>query len=159
MHDIGKNIVSVVMGCNGYDIIDMGVMVPAEDIVQKVLECRPDIIGLSGLITPSLAEMVNVATALREAGISVPLLIGGATTSAMHTALKIAPVYEGPVVYVKDASQNSGVAATLLNEDTRDAYVAGLREEQEALRQEFAQKGQKPLLSLEEARSKRPNFF
>ena len=159
VHDIGKNIVSVVMGCNGYDIIDMGVMVPAEDIVQKVLECRPDIIGLSGLITPSLAEMVNVATALREAGISVPLLIGGATTSAMHTALKIAPVYDGPVVYVKDASQNSGVAAALLNEDTRDAYVARLREEQEALRQEFAQKGQKPLLSLEEARSKRPNFF
>ena len=159
VHDIGKNIVSVVMGCNGYDIIDMGVMVPAEDIVQKALECRPDIIGLSGLITPSLAEMVNVATALREAGISVPLLIGGATTSAMHTALKIAPVYEGLVVYVKDASQNSGVAAALLNEDTRDAYVVRLREEQEALRQEFAQKGQKPLLSLEEARSKRPNFF
>jgi len=159
VHDIGKNIVSVVMGCNGYDIIDMGVMVPAEDIVQKVLECRPDIIGLSGLITPSLAEMVNVATALREAGISVPLLIGGATTSAMHTALKIAPVYDGPVVYVKDASQNSGVAAALLNENTHDAYVARLREEQEALRQEFAQKGQKPLLSLEEARSKRPNFF
>ncbi len=159
VHDIGKNIVSVVMGCNGYDIIDMGVMVPVEDIVQKALECRPDIIGLSGLITPSLAEMVNVATALREAGISVPLLIGGATTSAMHTALKIAPVYEGPVVYVKDASQNSGVAAALLNEDTRDAYLARLREEQESLRQEFAQKGQKPLLSLEEARSKRPNFF
>ncbi len=159
VHDIGKNIVSVVMGCNGYDIIDMGVMVPAEDIVQKVLECRPDIIGLSGLITPSLAEMVNVATALREAGISVPLLIGGATTSAMHTALKIAPVYEGPVVYVKDASQNSGVAAALLNEETRDAYVAQLLEEQEALRREFAQKEQKPLLSLEEARSKRPDFF
>ena len=159
VHDIGKNIVSVVMGCNGYDIIDMGVMVPAEDIVQKVLECRPDIIGLSGLITPSLAEMVNVATALREAGISVPLLIGGATTSAMHTALKIAPVYEGPVVYVKDASQNSGVAAALLNEDTRDAYVARLREEQEALRQEFAQKGQKPLMSLEEARAKKLDLF
>ena len=159
VHDIGKNIVSVVMGCNGYDIIDMGVMVPAEDIVQKALECRPDIIGLSGLITPSLAEMVNVASALREAGISVPLLIGGATTSAMHTALKIAPVYEGPVVYVKDASQNSGVAAALLNENTRDAYVARLREEQEALRQEFAQKEKKSLLSLEEARSKRPNFF
>ena len=159
VHDIGKNIVGVVMGCNGYDIIDMGVMVPAEDIVQKALECRPDIIGLSGLITPSLAEMVNVASALREAGISVPLLIGGATTSAMHTALKIAPVYDGPVVYVKDASQNSGVAAALLNEDTRDVYVAQLREEQDVLRQAFAQKGQKPLLSLEEARSKRPDFF
>ena len=159
VHDIGKNIVGVVMGCNGYDIIDMGVMVPAEDIVQKALECRPDIIGLSGLITPSLAEMVNVAGALREAGISVPLLIGGATTSAMHTALKIAPVYDGPVVYVKDASQNSGVAAALLNEDTREVYVAQLREEQDVLRQAFAQKGQKPLLSLEEARSKRPDFF
>ena len=159
VHDIGKNIVSVVMGCNGYDIIDMGVMVPAEDIVKKALECRPDIIGLSGLITPSLAEMVTTAEALRKAGISAPLLIGGATTSAMHTALKIAPAYDGPVVYVKDASQNSGVAAALLNDDTRDTFIAQLREEQEALRQEFAAKEQTPLLSLEEARKKRPNFF
>ena len=159
VHDIGKNIVSVVMGCNGYDIIDMGVMVPAEDIVKKALECRPDIIGLSGLITPSLAEMVATATALREAGISVPLLIGGATTSAMHTALKIAPAYDGPVVYVKDASQNSGVAAALLSSDTRDDYIANLRAEQERLRQEFAQKEQKTLLTLEEARSKKKNFF
>ena len=159
VHDIGKNIVSVVMGCNGYDIIDMGVMVPAEDIVQKALECQPDIIGLSGLITPSLAEMVATAEALREAGISVPLLIGGATTSAMHTALKIAPAYEGPVVYVKDASQNSGVAAALLSDDTREAFIAQLREEQEALRQEFAAKEQTPLLSLDEARKKKANFF
>ena len=159
VHDIGKNIVSVVMGCNGYDIIDMGVMVPAEDIVQKALECRPDIIGLSGLITPSLAEMVDVAKSLRSAGISVPLLIGGATTSAMHTALKIAPMYEGPVVYVKDASQNSGVAAALLNPDTRDAFIAKLHEEQELLRQEFAAKEQAPLLSLDEARAKKPDFF
>ena len=159
VHDIGKNIVSVVMGCNGYDIIDMGVMVPAEDIVQKALECCPHIIGLSGLITPSLAEMVATAEALRKAGISVPLLIGGATTSAMHTALKIAPAYDGPVVYVKDASQNSGVAAALLSDDTRDAFIAQLREEQEALRREFAAKEQTPLLSLDEARSKKPNFF
>ena len=159
VHDIGKNIVSVVMGCNGHDIIDMGVMVPAEDIVQRALECRPDIIGLSGLITPSLAEMVDVATALRSAGIRVPLLIGGATTSAMHTALKIAPMYEGPVVYVKDASQNSGVAAALLNPDTRDAFIAKLHEEQELLRQEFAAKEQAPILSLEEARAKKPDFF
>ena len=147
------------MGCNGYDIIDMGVMVPAEDIVQKALECRPDIIGLSGLITPSLAEMVDVAKSLRSAGISVPLLIGGATTSAMHTALKIAPMYEGPVVYVKDASQNSGVAAALLNPDTRDAFIAKLHEEQELLRQEFAAKEQAPLLSLDEARAKKPDLF
>ena len=159
VHDIGKNIVSVVMGCNGYHIIDMGVMVPAEDIVQKALECKPDIIGLSGLITPSLAEMVATAEALRKAGISVPLLIGGATTSAMHTALKIAPAYDGPVVYVKDASQNSGVAAALLNDDTRDAFIAQLHEEQEALRQEFAAKEQAPLLSLEEARKRKPDFF
>ena len=159
VHDIGKNIVSVVMGCNGYHIIDMGVMVPAEDIVKKALECRPDIIGLSGLITPSLSEMVATAEALREAGISAPLLIGGATTSAMHTALKIAPVYDGPVVYVKDASQNSGVAAALLGDDTRDAFIAQLKQEQEALRQAFAQKEQTPLLSLEEARKRKPNFF
>ena len=159
VHDIGKNIVSVVMGCNGYRIIDMGVMVPAEDIVQKALECRPDIIGLSGLITPSLAEMVATAEALRKAGIRVPLLIGGATTSAMHTALKIAPAYDGPVVYVKDASQNSGIAAALLGDDTREAFIAQLHEEQEALRQEFRQKEQTPLLSLEEARKRKPNFF
>ncbi|MBQ2969336.1 MAG: methionine synthase [Bacteroidaceae bacterium] len=159
VHDIGKNIVSVVMGCNGYEIIDMGVMVPAEDIVKRVLECHPDIIGLSGLITPSLTEMVDVAKALREAGISVPLLIGGATTSAMHTALKIAPAYDGPVVYVKDASQNSGVAAALLSDDTREAYITQLQNEQEKLRREFAVREQAPLLSLEEARSKRPDFF
>ncbi len=159
VHDIGKNIVSVVMGCNGYEIIDMGVMVPAEDIVKRVLECHPDIIGLSGLITPSLTEMVDVATALREADISVPLLIGGATTSAMHTALKIAPAYDGSVVYVKDASQNSGVAAALLSDDTREEYITQLQNEQEKLRREFAVREQAPLLSLEEARSKRPDFF
>lgn len=159
VHDIGKNIVSVVMGCNGYDIVDMGVMVSAEDIVKKALECKPDIIGLSGLITPSLAEMVNVAKALRNAGINTPLLIGGATTSAMHTALKIAPAYNGPVIYVKDASQNSGIAAALLNEESREAFITHLKEEQEALRQQFAAKEQTPLLSITEARSKKPNFF
>ena len=159
VHDIGKNIVSVVMGCNGYHIIDMGVMVPAEDIVKKALECKPDIIGLSGLITPSLAEMVATAEALRKAGIRVPLLIGGATTSAMHTALKIAPAYDGPVVYVKDASQNSGVAAALLGDDTREAFIAQLKNEQEALRQEFFAKEQKPLMSLDEAREKKLNLF
>ena len=159
VHDIGKNIVSVVMGCNGYNIIDMGVMVPAEDIVQKALECKPDIIGLSGLITPSLSEMVATAEALHRAGIGVPLLIGGATTSAMHTALKIAPAYGGPVVYVKDASQNSGVAAALLGDDTRDTFIAQLQVEQERLRKEFAQKEQRPLLTLEEARARKKDFF
>ena len=159
VHDIGKNIVSVVMRCNGYEIIDMGVMVPAEDIVKKALECNPDIIGLSGLITPSLAEMVNVAKALRNAGINTPLLIGGATTSAMHTALKIAPAHNGPVVYVKDASQNSSIAATLLSEESREAFIANLNEEQEILRQQFAEKAQAPLLTIEEARSRKHNFF
>ena len=103
--------------------------------------------------------MVATAEALREAGISAPLLIGGATTSAMHTALKIAPAYDGPVVYVKDASQNSGVAAALLGDDTREDFITQLKEEQEALRQEFATKEQTPLLSLEEARKRKPNFF
>lgn len=159
VHDIGKNIVSVVMGCNGYNIIDMGVMVPAEDIVQKVLECKPDIIGLSGLITPSLAEMVATAEALRKANIHVPILIGGATTSAMHTALKIAPAYDGPVVYVKDASQNSGIAAALLCDDTREAFISELHRAQEELRQEFSHNTQASLLSLEEARKRKPNFF
>ena len=103
--------------------------------------------------------MVTTAEALRQAGIRVPLLIGGATTSAMHTALKIAPAYDGPVVYVKDASQNSGVAAALLSDDTRADFITRLHEEQEALRQEFAQKEQTPLLSLEEARKRKPDFF
>ena len=103
--------------------------------------------------------MVTTAEALRKAGISVPLLIGGATTSAMHTALKIAPAYDGPVVYVKDASQNSGVAAALLGDDSREAFIDQLKKEQETLRQEFAAKEQTPRLSLEEARKRRPNFF
>ena len=106
VHDIGKNIVSVVMACNNYDIVDLGVMVPAGQIVKKAKEERVDLIGLSGLITPSLDEMVNVAKELAAAGIDVPLMIGGATTSKLHVALKIAPVYGGPVVWVKDASQN-----------------------------------------------------
>jgi hypothetical protein len=130
-----------------------------ESLVNHVARCKPDIIGLSGLITPSLAEMVNVAKALRNADINTPLLIGGATTSAMHTALKIAPAYNGPVVYVRDASQNSGIAATLLSEDSREAFISHLNEEQEMLRRQFAAKEQSPLLTIEEARSKKPNFF
>ena len=120
VHDIGKNIVSVVMACNGYDIVDLGVMVPAETIVQHAIEEKVDMIGLSGLITPSLEEMVHVAMELEKAGLDIPLLIGGATTSKMHTALKIAPVYHAPVVHLKDASQNAGVAARLLNPKTKE---------------------------------------
>ena len=115
VHDIGKNIVGVVMACNGYEIIDMGVMVPAEQIVRKAQEEKVDIIGLSGLITPSLEEMVNVARELQRAHLNIPIMIGGATTSELHVALKIAPVYEGPVVWLKDASQNALVAARLLS--------------------------------------------
>ena len=117
VHDIGKNIVSVVMACNGYEVIDMGVMVPAEQIVRKAKEEQVDMIGLSGLITPSLEEMVNVAEELKRAGLQIPIMIGGATTSELHVALKIAPVYGGPVVWMKDASQNALIAAKLLTEE------------------------------------------
>jgi len=154
VHDIGKNIVSVVMSCNGYSIIDLGVMVPAEDIVHKALECRPDIIGLSGLITPSLDEMVTVAEQLQAAGLHIPLMIGGATTSDMHTALKIAPVYDAPVVHVKDASQNSRIASQLLSPSTYDNFVNDLREHQSELRRQFDSR-QQDLLSLDEARRHR----
>jgi 5-methyltetrahydrofolate--homocysteine methyltransferase len=133
VHDIGKNIVSVVMACNNYNIIDLGVMCPAADIVNAAKEHHVDIIGLSGLITPSLDEMCNVASKLKEAGIHVPLMIGGATTSALHTALKIAPLYDGSVVWVKDAAQNSIVASRLLNPDTYTDYVENLRKEQKLL--------------------------
>ena len=158
VHDIGKNIVSVVMACNNYDIVDLGVMVPAGQIVKKAKDERVDIIGLSGLITPSLDEMVNVAKELAAAGIDVPLMIGGATTSKLHVALKIAPVYGGPVVWVKDASQNPLVAARLLDAAGRAEFVAGLDAEYEALRAGFREShGQ--VMPLDEARSRRPNLF
>ncbi len=158
VHDIGKNIVSVVMACNGYTIIDLGVMVPPEEIVRKAQECHPDIIGLSGLITPSLGEMVTVAEQLQAAGLHIPLMIGGATTSDMHTALKIAPVYDAPVVHVKDASQNSRIAAQLLSVSTCEAFVNELRQHQSALREQFASR-QQDLLTLDEARRHRPTLW
>ena len=155
VHDIGKNIVSVVMACNGYEIIDMGVMVPAEQIVRKAQEEHVDMIGLSGLITPSLEEMVNVATELRRAGLHIPIMIGGATTSELHVALKIAPVYGGPVVWMKDASQNALVAAKLMNEKPQvaqelDTKYAKMREDYNHQQQQ--------LLSLEEARRNKPQI-
>lgn len=158
VHDIGKNIVGVVMACNGYEIIDMGVMVPAEDIVRKALECKPAIIGLSGLITPSLDEMVRTVRQLAEAGIQVPVMIGGATTSQLHTALKIAPVYEGPVIWVKDASQNAPQAARFINRETQAAAFDTLRREQEELRM-GAGREKETLLSMDEARRRKPHFF
>ena len=156
VHDIGKNIVSVVMACNNYEIIDMGVMVPAEQIVRKAIEEHVDIIGLSGLITPSLEEMVNVAKELQRAGMNIPIMIGGATTSELHVALKIAPVYGGPVVWMKDASQNAIVAARLMNEELQ--VEQELTEKYQQLREDYQQQ-QKSLVSLEEARKHKQNLF
>ena len=156
VHDIGKNIVGVVMACNGYEIIDMGVMVPAEQIVRKAQEEKVDIIGLSGLITPSLEEMVNVARELQRAHLNIPIMIGGATTSELHVALKIAPVYEGAVVWLKDASQNALVAARLLSEEQQ--VEQELSEKYEHLREEYQQE-QDNLQSLEEARKQKLKLF
>lgn len=157
VHDIGKNIVSVVMSCNNYRIIDLGVMVPPEVIVQKAIEENVDIIGLSGLITPSLDEMVTVAAELQKAGLTIPLLIGGATTSKLHTALKIVPVYNAPVIHLKDASQNALVANKLLNPDLREEFISQLYEEYDALRRKAEDNATRPV-SLEEARNKRMNI-
>ena len=156
VHDIGKNIVSVVMACNGYEVIDMGVMVPAEQIARKAKEEQVDMVGLSGLITPSLEEMVNVAVELERAGLHIPIMIGGATTSELHVALKIAPVYGGPVVWMKDASQNALVAARLMNDEP--AVERELSARYEHLREDYRQAEQQ-LVSLSEARKKKPSFF
>ena len=158
VHDIGKNIVSVVMACNNYEIIDLGVMVPAETIVQKAIEEKVDMVGLSGLITPSLEEMVHVAAEMQRAGLQIPVMVGGATTSRLHTVLKIAPVYDGPVVHLKDASQNALVAAQLLNPEQKQEFVQSLLREQDELRQANEAK-QVKLVSLEEATEKRLKLF
>jgi len=158
VHDIGKNIVSVVMACNGYEIIDLGVMVPAETIVQRAIEEKVNMIGLSGLITPSLDEMVHVAIELEKAGLDVPLLIGGATTSPLHTALKIAPVYHAPVIHLKDASQNATVAARLMNPNQKEEFVKKLSNKYQQLREKNQEK-QVETVSLEEAKANRLNLF
>lgn len=158
VHDIGKNIVSVVMACNNYEIIDLGVMVPAEKIVETAIREKVDIVGLSGLITPSLEEMVHVVTELQRAGLDIPVMIGGATTSKLHTALKIAPVYHAPVVYMKDASQNALVAAKLLNREQRPAFVKALNEEYQALREKNRQKTVQTV-SLAEAQKNKLNLW
>ncbi len=156
VHDIGKNIVAVVMACNNYEIIDMGVMVPADQIVRKAIEEKVDMIGLSGLITPSLEEMVHVAQELQKAGLNIPIMIGGATTSELHVALKIAPVYAGPVVWMKDASQNSLAASRLLKNSTEVARE--LNEQYEAMRHQYAAE-QEELLSLDEARKNKLDLW
>jgi len=156
VHDIGKNIVGVVLQCNNYAVIDLGVMVPAERILQRAREEGVDIIGLSGLITPSLDEMVHVAKEMQRQGFTIPLLIGGATTSQLHTAVKIAPQYQHPVVHVKDASRAVGVAGSLLSKDLREAYVTGIRKEYEAVRQRRAARDEaRDLIPLAEARANR----
>ena len=158
VHDIGKNIVSVVMACNGYEIIDLGVMVPAETIVQRAKEEQVDMIGLSGLITPSLEEMVHVALELEKANMNIPLLIGGATTSKLHTALKIAPVYNAPVIHLKDASQNAGVASRLLNSNNRKELEQELENEYQVLRQKNSS-NQPTVVSIDEAQKNKLNLF
>jgi len=158
VHDIGKNIVSVILACNNYEVIDLGVMVPTEEIVERAVAEKADIIGLSGLITPSLEEMVNVARALESRGLNIPIMIGGATTSELHTALKIAPVYSGPVLWMKDAAQNVIAAARILNPDTSNEYVAELDDKYAHLRAEKENENA-PLVSLEEARKRKPKLF
>ena len=158
VHDIGKNIVSVIMACNNYEVIDMGVMVPAEQIVRKAIEEHVDMIGLSGLITPSLEEMVNVANEMQRAGLDIPIMIGGATTSELHVALKIAPVYGGPVVWMKDASQNALMAAKLMDSQQEQQMEHELDTRYEQLRHDYQQE-QQQLLSIEEARKKKPQLW
>ena len=158
VHDIGKNIVSVIMACNNYEVVDLGVMVPAEQIVRKAIEEKVDMIGLSGLITPSLEEMVNVANEMQRAGLDIPIMIGGATTSELHVALKIAPVYGGPVLWMKDASQNALVAARLMNHEQEKLIEQELDAKYEKLRDNYQQQ-QQELLSLEESRKNKPNLW
>ncbi len=156
VHDIGKNIVSIVLSCNNFEVIDLGVMVPAEDIVATALKENPDIICLSGLITPSLAEMKSTAEALAAAGLDIPLLIGGATTSPLHTALKIAPIYPGPVVHMRDASQNPIAAAKLLDKSEKGDFISSIKEQQKSLRDSYSNSDKK-ILPLKEARLKGKN--
>ncbi len=156
VHDIGKNIVSVVLQCNNFDVVNMGVMVPCSEILAKAKEENADIIGLSGLITPSLEEMAHVAKEMQRdpyfRGLKTPLLIGGATTSRAHTAVKIAPNYEGPVVYVPDASRSVSVAQSLLTPESRDHYISEIATDYERIRHQHAGKKAVPMLSLEAAR-------
>ena len=154
VHDIGKNIVGVVLQCNGFDVVDLGVMVPWSKILESANENDADMIGLSGLITPSLDEMVTVAEEMKRAGMTMPLLIGGATTSKVHTALRIAPAYDGPVVHVLDASRAVGVASTLVSDTIRDEFVTKTADEYEAVRISRANKGQSELLPLATARER-----
>src|SRR5262245_11731335 len=153
VHDIGKNIVAVVLQCNNYEVVNLGVMVPAQTILETAQREKADVIGLSGLITPSLEEMAHVAKEMERTGVVLPLLIGGATTSRAHTAVKIAPNYSGPVVYVPDASRSVTVVQSLLSQDNRGAYVAQVRSDYDRIREQHRdKKGPSPLLPIDEAR-------
>ncbi|WP_114423352.1 methionine synthase [Nocardioides houyundeii] len=155
VHDIGKNIVGVVLQCNNYEVIDLGVMVPPQKILDTAVEVGADIIGLSGLITPSLDEMVTVATEMQRRGLTIPLLIGGATTSRAHTAVKVDPRYEGAVVWVKDASRSVPTAAALLHAEQRPRLMADVKADYDSLRARHATKHDRPMLDLESARENR----
>ncbi|WP_374969067.1 methionine synthase [Terrabacter sp. BE26] len=155
VHDIGKNIVGVVLQCNNYEVIDLGVMVPAQKILDAAREHDADIIGLSGLITPSLDEMVGFAAEMQRQGMTIPLLIGGATTSRAHTAVKVDQRYDGPVVWVKDASRSVPTAAALLSDELRPKLMAKVKEDYDSLRARHANKHERPLLTLEQARERR----
>jgi len=157
VHDIGKNIVGVVLACNGFEVIDMGVMVPCDKILDTAIEKRADIIGLSGLITPSLDEMVYVAKEMERREMQLPVLVGGATTSAAHTAVKIAHNYSGPIVHVLDASRSVPVTTTLISEEHRDAFIAENNAKHQKLRDNFNKKS-KASIPLEKARSNKPTF-
>ncbi len=158
VHDIGKNIVGVVLSCNGFEVTDMGVMVSCDKILAKAVELGADVIGLSGLITPSLDEMVHVAKEMERLGFKVPLLIGGATTSAAHTAIKIAQHYSGPVVHVLDASRSVPVTTSLLSKDQRDAFARENRDKQQKIRDNFLGGPKKETLTLAEARAAGPKI-
>ena len=158
VHDIGKNIVGVIMACNNYEVIDLGVMVAAEDIVRTAIEEKVDIVGLSGLITPSLAEMVNVVAEMGKANLNIPVMIGGATTSMQHVALKIAPAYDGPVVWMKDASQNPIAAARLLSSTEKDFYISEINTVYERLRNEY-NSSEPDVDDISHARKNKLNLF
>ena len=157
VHDIGKNIVGVVLRCNNYEIIDLGVMVPCEKILQTAIDEKVDIIGLSGLITPSLDEMVHVAREMERKGLTLPLLIGGATTSKAHTAVKIAPNFNQPVVHVLDASRAVPVASNLISVEHKPKFTAQIREEYDRVRATHSSQTAK-LLSFEAARANAPKL-
>lgn len=159
VHDIGKNIVGVVLGCNNFKVIDLGVMTPIEKIIEVAIKERADIVGMSGLITPSLEEMVHNACEFERLGLRIPILIGGATTSKTHTAVKIAPKYSSPVIYCADASKSVVVCSSLLDEKQRDDLVLDVKDEYEDLREEhYESLVDRKYFSLDDARKRAPIY-